>query len=422
MIDVPIDSIDAAFINRLIESEEREGKTLDYKRDLPKKGSDGKKSFLADVVSFANASGGYLLFGVDEARDAEGRKTGKPSEVVGISGETADEAERRLGQMVETDVDPRLTPSMQMKAVEGFEGEKVVLAVRVPRSWSAPHMVRSGDSRFYTRDSNRKHPMDAHEIRLAFAQSEELPRRIEQFRNERLGRIMAGETPVPVVDGRKVILHLIPVSAMGSPRLLDMEGLFQKVHGISLFNADGHDSRFNLDGVLSHTAFLEAPHCLYYTQFFRSGCVEAVASHLLEIADVPNVFHATTGNDGQPPCISGIKIIPLEDVTIRMVNRLQLYLAAANIDPPVVLFLTLTGVKGLTLFGKGDPDTGLRLHPDHYLIDRDDLLLPQVLIEDLNEPPDHVLKPAIDGLWQAAGRSGCPHYDKQGDWFSLGPG
>jgi len=39
---------------------------LDYKRDVPGESDQDKKEFLADISSFANATGGDLIYGVDE--------------------------------------------------------------------------------------------------------------------------------------------------------------------------------------------------------------------------------------------------------------------------------------------------------------------------------------------------------------------
>ena|SRR5579872_7127111 len=61
-------------IQDLIANGIEEGREIDYKEAL-KVGTDGdKKEFLADVSSFANASGGHLVFGVAEIK-------GRPTEI-----------------------------------------------------------------------------------------------------------------------------------------------------------------------------------------------------------------------------------------------------------------------------------------------------------------------------------------------------
>ena len=43
-----------------------EGRLVDYKSALPGNTRDDKKEFLADICSFANVGGGYIVFGMEE--------------------------------------------------------------------------------------------------------------------------------------------------------------------------------------------------------------------------------------------------------------------------------------------------------------------------------------------------------------------
>ena len=58
-----ISEINEADIQLLIGNEVQESKNLDYKEKLPENSDKAKKEFLADVSSFANSNGGYLIFG-----------------------------------------------------------------------------------------------------------------------------------------------------------------------------------------------------------------------------------------------------------------------------------------------------------------------------------------------------------------------
>ena len=82
-----------------------------------------------------------------------------------------------------------------------------------------------------------------------------------------------------------------------------------------------------------------------------------------------------------------------------------------SVEPPVLLMLSLVGVKGRRMLGRdslsyGDP------------IDRDALIIPEVLVDDFKANPSDVMKPAFDALWNASGWSASPHYDKDGKWKS----
>ena len=77
--------------------------------------------------------------------------------------------------------------------------------------------------------------MDVQEIRSAFALSEDLPERIRKFRDERVSRVLAGDTPVRLDAGPKIVLHVVPIAAFSEkiqlqPRAIKQQE--QKLHPI----------------------------------------------------------------------------------------------------------------------------------------------------------------------------------------------
>ena len=76
MIPKPIDEITKADIDALLTAKVAERRTLDYKELLPGGVDDAKKEFLYDVTSFANASGGDLVFGVTDQKGTDGNRRG----------------------------------------------------------------------------------------------------------------------------------------------------------------------------------------------------------------------------------------------------------------------------------------------------------------------------------------------------------
>ena len=64
MINKRIEDIRERDLQELIDNNVLEGKTIEYKRELPGTSDTNKKEFLADVTSFANTSGGDLIYGV----------------------------------------------------------------------------------------------------------------------------------------------------------------------------------------------------------------------------------------------------------------------------------------------------------------------------------------------------------------------
>jgi hypothetical protein len=403
MLNRPLEEIDAATIEQLIAEGVSESKTLDYKRDLPGKGEDAKKEFLADVTSFANASGGHILFGVAELV-IDRKKTGKPGEVHGID-EEPDEAILRLEGILQNCVDPRLTPRAEFKAVEGVKGDKKVLVLRIPRSWSAPHMVKTHNSRFYSRTSAGKQALDAREIRLAFGLSEELPRRMQRFRDERLARIVANEGPVRLVDAPKVVLHLVPMASTDPLFQLEVPQMMEKTGKLMSVHFGQNASRANLDGFLlyddsqgdrylRYTDTSQSGGCHHYTQAFRSGAIEAVSTTILD-----------PDRDNSP-----IPTALLERAIFEAVQTYLEFYLSFSVSPPCFLFVSLIDVQGHCLSVSGYSG---RI-PNK--IDRDVLQIPEVTIDTFEGNPGNILRPVFDTIWQSAGFQDCPHYDADGNW------
>jgi len=197
MIPKQFQDIDASDILALVSDQVREGKTLDYKEALPGRSDRDKREFLADVSSFANASGGDIIYGLVDKRGAQGKPTGVPQSARGLVGINADQEMLRLQEIVRNGIEPRV-PGIQLRAIDGFP-QGPIIVLRVPQSWAAPHMVTFNNlSRFFARTSAGKYQLDVGEIRASFLLSESQQNRMRHFREDRLGKIMADETPVPV--------------------------------------------------------------------------------------------------------------------------------------------------------------------------------------------------------------------------------
>ncbi len=93
--------IDEQDLRTLAVNKVKEGKTIEYKAELPGNRDKDKKDFLADVSSFANAAGGDLIYGI-RAKD------GVPKEPFGIEISNADAAVLRLDSMIRDGIAPRI--------------------------------------------------------------------------------------------------------------------------------------------------------------------------------------------------------------------------------------------------------------------------------------------------------------------------
>lgn len=388
------DEISEVDIHQLVADKIPEGRLVDYKSELPG-GSDGqRKEYAADVTSFANAAGGYIIYGVVEQKDASGKNTGVPSSAEGLLGINADEAILRLESMARANVDPPI-PGLRIKAIQGLPKGPLLL-VYIPKSWAGPHMVAVGqDSRFHTRGSAGKQSLTASEIRSAFLLSEELPARIRRFRDERLGRVVADETPVPLSRDGKLVLHLVPFSSLGVEARTDLNA-WSKASGLQPMSVGGGwNDRFNFDGFVAFSGPRSGAQ-RSYLQVLRNGAIEAVMSL----------------RDRNPD--GNVYINPwwIEEELVSGIRRYLGSMRTHGADAPVSVLVTLLGVKGSVL-----PPSERRWSRDEQEpIGQDVLVLPDVLARSFEEDIPQLLRPAFDALWQAAGQPRSLCYDEQGTW------
>jgi hypothetical protein len=119
--------------------------------------------------------------------------------------------------------------------------------------------------------------------KFRFTLAEALADRIRSFRADRVIAIKAGDTPLEIEPGPKIVVHLVPLSAFSGASKRDLGdalGPFVQQHLISykpMGNPLGWDHRVNIDGRLIYIVTGSgAPARRSYKQIFRSGIVETV--------------------------------------------------------------------------------------------------------------------------------------------------
>ncbi len=379
-LDKPLDEIDESDLEKLIFDRVAECKTIEYKQALPGK-DDDRKEFLADASSFANTAGGHLIYGIRE-------EAGQPVDLCGLpDGTNGDSEILALEGSIRNCIAPRV-PGVHSKAVS-IRGGRVAIVIRIPKSFASPHMVTyKGSSRFYSRNSNGKYPLDVGEIRAAFLLSESAAERCRDFRLDRLSKIQADETPLPMAEGPKVALHICPIGLASQRVALDSDTvnkLLRTAGSLSPVCESGYNNRYNFDGFLTYTTSESAGLASAYLQVFRSGCIETVNHRILKY-------------------YKAIPSIDFEDGVIKSLPRYFEALKVLNIETPVFVMLSLVGVLGFHI--------ATRHSIGHQLneIDRQTLICPEVLIEDFNSNVEAQMKPAFDAVWNAAGWPGSLNY------------
>jgi len=388
MIPKEIDKISESDLQALIDNSVLEQKTLDYKKLLPGNKDEDKKEFLADVSSFANASGGDLIYGI-----TQDNATGFPKELTGIESENVDQEIQRLESIIREGLDPRI-PSVEIWPVN-LSNAKNILVIRVHKSWISPHRIRfKSYHKFYSRNSNGKYELDVGELRIAFTLSDTIVKKIRQFREDRIAHIFAAETPVPFVDSAKIVLHLIPFVSFNAGQHYEIDKIASdSSRYMSPIYCRGWSYRYNLDGFLTYSVG-NSTKSHSYVQLFRNGIVEAVEGLIL-----------SNGSQLYIPSVA------FERELIESTPRFLAILKTLNVELPVFAFLTLISVKGYWM------GTGRRLsHDERLTIDKDVLLLPEAVVEDYNVKAEELLRTCFDSIWNACGFSKSMNYDENGKW------
>jgi hypothetical protein len=393
MITQRIDELTYAVIERLVEQKVPESRVLDYKRQLPGGTADEVKELLADVTSFANASGGHLVFGVTTVKE-NGKNTAIPEAIVGVGEINAEEVENRIDAQLRSCIQPRIA-GLRVKVI-AEAGKLTVVVIHIPRSWNAPHMVAKGSSKFYSRTSAGKQPLDVTEIRHAFAMSESVGERIRAFRDERIGRILAGETPVPIKPGATVVVHCIPLEAFADNEMIDLVSLETASKDISLFGSRWwSDKRINFDGLFGYSQPADSA-ASAYLQVFRNGVTEIVDGVLIQPPRSPNE----------------VKVIDIPSLEINLMmhgDEVRKVFERLGIGSPALIFVSLLNVRGFVQ----PPVNNFDRRPCG--IDREHLLLPDVFMDNPGIAAETFLRSAFDRIWQACGVKKSPYYDAKGN-------
>lgn len=388
MINKQLDKIDLNDINELKDNGVNENKTIEYKRKLPTNSDLDKKEFLADISSFANASGGDLIFGVGEEK-------GLPVSIDGIEINDIDEEIRKYENIIRDGIEPRIiVNSHSIKISE----KRYILIYRIGRTWTGPHrVIFGGHDKFYSRNSAGKYPLDTYELKIAFNLSQTLIDQISKFKTERISQIFSGNLPIPFYEGGKVVLHLIPLESFMPNIRVNLKLLKEPKYKFMPISSSGWSDRINLEGLLRFTAG-QNDKSFTYVQLYRNGIIEAVSSLDLGF-----------NNEQKRLCSA-----EYEADLIKSLRRYLILMKDLSINVPIVFYITFVNVKGYTMATSGLRQLWYTTQPP---IDREVLQLPEVIIESYDISPKDILLPIFDLVWNACGFERSLNFNEVGVWI-----
>lgn len=410
-LNKPIHSIEEADLQRMVDEKNAESRRIDYKTainfdtDEAKDKEEAKAEFRRDVSSFANSIGGDIIIGIRDNK-------GIPEELCGfeLGKQSEEQFTQRLTEILQSRVKPRIR-GVTIRPIR-LSNNRWAAIIRIPNSYAKPHEVEVGTKgfEFWIRVDGMKQRMDVDELRDTFLLSESFADRARNHRMERVRAVKEGQAPVRLNLGAKTMLHFIPLDAFRSGNSYDLRAAEIELHPINQRDNwpryYGSASHYNFEGVVvSNRNFSndgEIPSNTY-VQFSRNGIVEAVEGYRFQQEEhiIPIYhFHET-----------------LLESMVKFPNIMQ----QMGIQPPIAIMLSLIGVKGFSL----QYDRIHYAREPHKSIDRDDLLMPEVILEELSCDVSVIavsVRPIFDMLWQACNFRGCPCYDEQGIWNPAGMG
>jgi len=224
---------------------------------------------------------------------------------------------------------------------------------------------------------------------------------LSEFRSDRIAKIIANEPPLRLQRTAKIVLHVVPLSSFTSSININLSLIESgKVNLQPIDSSRICTQSNNFDGFATYS-FFEEPICQAYTQIFHNGSIEAVQSFKFK--------------DSVPFCNPNEKLIfsfNYEDILIKALEGYLNLQKMLDLNPPILVMLSLLGVKGYKMFIEGK---------DNYVdpgkkIDRDDLVVPEIVVDDFDSKSSDILRPVFDRIWQACGRNGSQNYDENGIW------
>lgn len=204
---------DVSDLQMLIDNPDyRECEYIDYKATFSfleyakgdRKRTEHLAEFRSDICSFANAEGGYLLYGISD-------RNGMANELCGIEiqGNNTDRFELDRKNNLSS-IMPQMPP-VKFKFIL-LENGKYVVIIAVSHDAFSPyiHLEDESNYRIYRRMGNGKRSIGYMELRNMFLQSRSLENEILNFRKERISFFCDQNETVSGDDYRFLLLHIFP--------------------------------------------------------------------------------------------------------------------------------------------------------------------------------------------------------------------
>jgi len=375
-------------IRTLVATGRREGPTLEYKSELYETGDRGNREFLLDVCMFANASGGTILIGIPEMRDAQERATGAPDDAeLGVDCPNPEQVLLGYETRILEAIDERLP--VEMAAINLANGRHI-FAIRIPNSLAKPHRVRYQKHTYFpSRRERHRYELDAREIKDIAMRTASQSERAEAIVASAINDPINMDPNAPVL-----IAALVPVFSNNFIVDLKLQAVFDALMTFALPGEGSVIPRYSVDGLQRI-----GPRNLTL-RFAHNGLLKLRAPIASRMVQIDTPIHRGAGTRFYPTAID----LFLRALLVGGANVIE----AAGLTPPALL--------GVSLWTR---------HP--YVAAHDDENLgtvfpgathkfPILPLTTLGRSADSQVRQLCDLIHQTFGLSGSPLFTMDGKW------
>lgn len=380
-------------IERLVEHKIAENRSIEYKLELNIDKGEEKKEFLYDITSFVNSDGGAIIYGVSELKDEAGKNTGIPDNIIGLSVANFDELIRKIEDVIKTGVEPNIS-NIIIKPLQ--KDDNKLLIIGLPKAMGLPRMVTyNSTNKFYRRRNSGKYLVDVYEIHQMFKENSEIIEELDDFRVERFAKIKSKDFISNIDPDNFTLVQICPIGYIKYNTMsLSDENLITKIRERTApIGTTDWNFRYNFEGFLQFESDYSQRIVTSYCQIFRNGMIEFFTHNFHNVVNEKRVL-----NLGH-----------LELQVIEIVKSSLKIFEIQEISPPFVVFVTLSNMIDRFV----NVSNFCRLIYTPFL--QDNLLIPNIIINDPEKDMEKPLKGLFDIIWQSAGIKESPYYDVDGN-------
>lgn len=374
---------DASRIAAIMNAQATEGQTLEFKAELPDRSDRGRAEFLKDVSALANASGGAILFGVVEEK-------GAAESLSGLRLDDPDAEVRRLSQILESGIEPRIAG---IKLAPVCLGDSDVLVVDVPESLDAPHRyLFNNHSKFVQRVGTHTSELSYDQLRTAFNRTSA---RMDKLRRQWEEQLTLRNLWKPIIDGPACVVRLASLSSADERQVIDPKIAYEHWSKLIFPDWGGGSPAFNYEGVVAYQS-RSADTQSALVQVNRYGSISAYRTARLLIDDRPLI----------PSVVIG-------DFIIQAAKKLIEFSLAIGLRGSALLNVGLVRLSGFEFATRDRYGFGSELAAGPP-----EITMPEFWIDDLENSGvvDHLMRPGFDLIWQSFGWAECPEFSAEGMW------